>query len=134
MIDKVLINTRFIEAVNFILVHKKVRKGNISDAINISSSKFSEILNGRMSIGIEDLANFCDEYQISSNFILTGKGEMLLSGANNTQAVAEPSENYSHSLQDVIQLQKEMIEVQKDLIAELKLKLGKEKAARGRTG
>lgn len=79
MNDKTAINQRFTNAVNHLISETKAEnKTTIADKIKISKSKFSEILNNRMSIGIEDLAKFCEVFCMDANWILTGKGEMKI--------------------------------------------------------
>lgn len=76
--NKSLINSRFLEAINFILSQKIAKnKAEISKNIGISTSKFSEILNNRMNAGIELLAKISEIYNISSEWLLTGNGSML---------------------------------------------------------
>ena len=76
--DKNLINVRFIEAVNYLLINNKVKsKGEMAESLNISNSKFSEILNGRMNVGTDTVALFCYKYDINTDWLLIGRGEMF---------------------------------------------------------
>lgn len=78
MITKELINQRFTESVNFIISRKIAKnKAEIAENLNIARSKFSEILNGRMSIGLEDLANYILVYNLNFDWFLTGEGEII---------------------------------------------------------
>lgn len=77
--NKLTINQRFIDSVNLLISSKKVHlKSEIAEKLNIKKSTFSEILNLRMSISTEAIANFCDLYEINPTWLLTGKGSMLL--------------------------------------------------------
>ena len=50
--DKNIINTRFIEAINMLLdKDNSLSKGDLASALSIKPAKFSEILNGRMKAG-----------------------------------------------------------------------------------
>lgn len=101
MNDKHSINQRFIKSVEYIIFELKTEnKSSIAEKIKISKSKFSEILNNRMSIGIENLASFVEVFSIDSNWILTGKGEMLLNSMRNS--VSEPKELYTGSENELI--------------------------------
>lgn len=121
--DKTLINTRFLECVNFLLSEQKTEsKGSIAEKINIKPSKFSEILNKRMSIGLEDLAVFSSVFNFDCNYILLGKGEMIVKNTEkemtqhtvekNQLNVAEPADNYKTDL--IENLKEQVIELRKD--------------------
>lgn len=93
MNSKTLINQRFIKAVNFLISEKIVEnKSTIAEKINISKSKFSEILNQRMNIGLEDLAAFTEEFLINPLWVLTGKGNLSLE--KDFGQVSEPKQEY----------------------------------------
>lgn len=128
------INQRFIDAVEYIISEKiEQKKSIISKKLGISPSKFSEILKKRMSVGLETVAIFCDIYNISTDWLLMGKGTKTNSGSNNflisdkkafkenlntneLQLLKKDLENAHATLEG----QKDMIEVQKDLINNLK--------------
>ena len=76
--DKKDINERFLIVVNKLLLDEKLNKAKIADKLNISRSKFSEILNKRMNAGIDSIALLCEHYNISSQWILLGTGDMFL--------------------------------------------------------
>lgn len=79
------INQRFIFSVNYIISEKIApTKANIAHNLDIKTSKFSEILNKRMSVSAELLSNFSKKYGISVEWILTGEGNMLKAPVNNT--------------------------------------------------
>lgn len=78
METKNTINQRFIQAVNYLILVKSVKnKTEIADNLNLSKSKFSEILNERMNVGIDTIALFCLLYEIRVEWIISGKGKML---------------------------------------------------------
>ncbi len=76
--NKEAINQRFTNAVNFLLDSgKALSKGQISEKLSFKRSTFSELLNNRSNVSAETIAVFCDEYGVNSDWLLTGKGEML---------------------------------------------------------
>ena len=82
--EKEAINVRFIEALNYLLDNKLVEsKGSFALSLKISATKLSEILNSRMKAGTDLLARICDEYKISSDWLLTGKGPMIITEEKN---------------------------------------------------
>lgn len=81
--EKEAIHVRFVEAVNYLLNNNLVSsKGAFAEKMKISSTKLSEILNSRMKAGTELLARMCQEFKISSIWLLTGEGSMLRSAEN----------------------------------------------------
>lgn len=76
--EKSSINIRFIETINTLLQrNKKLTKGEIASSLSIKPAKFSEILNERMNVGVELIALLAIKYKVSSNWLLTGEGEMF---------------------------------------------------------
>lgn len=81
--SKVLINNRFIKAVNYLLDEKIVEsKGILASKLGIKASKFSEILNSRMNIGVDLASSLCKEYRISEKWLLNGDGNMCQNKTN----------------------------------------------------
>lgn len=94
--DKISINKRFINAVDYLISKKKVlNKSEISEKLNISKSKFSEILNERMGIGVDLLAVFCEKFDVNSNWLLTGNGSMLKSDEKEDKIIVEKITDFS---------------------------------------
>lgn len=76
--SKDIVNQRFINCINFLIESKKVpSKSFLAKTFNISNPKFSEILNNRMNVGVDILMILVSEFNISSEWLLTGQGEML---------------------------------------------------------
>ncbi|MBQ9254981.1 MAG: hypothetical protein IJ180_09445 [Bacteroidales bacterium] len=87
---KIEINQRVISAINFLIDNEKVAdKSELCNIFSIKPSKFSEILSQRMSAGMDVIQNLCNKFNISAEWLLTGKGEMLKDNAT------EPSEAVS---------------------------------------
>ncbi len=76
--DKEQINNRFIESIDFILQsNTRLSKKDIAMSLMIKPSKFSEILNKRMGIGVDIAALLCANYGVSSDWLLMGKGDIM---------------------------------------------------------
>ena len=72
------INQRVISAINFLIDNEKVvDKSELCNIFSIKPSKFSEIMSQRMSAGMDIIQNLCNKFNISAEWLLTGKGEML---------------------------------------------------------
>ena len=78
MASKDLITKRFIEVVNYLLEGDKVKsKTELANALKVKNNKLSEVLNGRMKVGIDMVSELCEIYSINSDFVLNGKGDVL---------------------------------------------------------
>lgn len=96
------INQRFIDSVNSLIAsNKKLNKTIISESLGISKSKFSEILNNRMSVNVELVANFCTIYDIDTTWLLTGETIAKDEKEKITESnhVSEPRAEYSNNFQ-----------------------------------
>ena len=82
MVDKIDINNRTIRAIEYILDSRPdLSKSALADELGVKPSKFSEILNKRMMAGTEIMSQLVYSYNISSDWLLTGDGEMLKSSS-----------------------------------------------------
>lgn len=71
------ISDRFIEAYNRLLATGKVTdKKDFAAKIGISASMVTEISKGRSSVGITAIQNIVSIFEISANWLLTGKEEI----------------------------------------------------------
>jgi transcriptional regulator with XRE-family HTH domain len=52
-------------------------KAGIAQKLGLKTNTFSEILNNRMNVGTDIVSILCETYNISSDWLLTGRGEML---------------------------------------------------------
>ena len=80
MMDKADINRRFIAAIESLLKDKGLTKTKVAESLGIKPAKFSEILNNRMNAGVDAIADLCDQYSFSAEWILAGQGTMLKVG------------------------------------------------------
>lgn len=72
------INSRALDAIGYLLASNDVyTKTSIAAELGISSSKLSEILGERMRAGTEILSGLSSHFNISSEWLLTGEGEMI---------------------------------------------------------
>ena len=105
--SKYIVNQRFINCINFLIESKKVpSKSFLAKTFNISNPKFSEILNNIINVGVDILMILVSEFNISSEWLLTGQGEML----KNIPA-PEPAPQESHAGAD------ELVTLLRDKIA-----------------
>lgn len=75
--SKNAINERFINSVNQVISGNKLEnKSTIATKLQIKKAKFSEILNSRMNVGIEEIILFCEEYNYNVEWLVTGKGKI----------------------------------------------------------
>lgn len=82
--DKISINNRFSEAIEYLINHGDgISKGDIAELLDLKSSTFSEILKGRMNVATDHIAKLIVSYDISPEWLLTGRGEMLKNSGEN---------------------------------------------------
>lgn len=75
ILTKEEINRRFITAVTAIMVNKLISsKTGLAESLGVKPAKFSEILNGRMNVGIDMIARMCDYYDVSPDWLLLSRG------------------------------------------------------------
>jgi len=83
--SKQTVNQRFIFAINYLVDNNIVKnKTDISIVLGSSRSKFSEILKERMNVGVDMISSLVLNYNISSDWLITGKEPMVLPNASNT--------------------------------------------------
>jgi len=71
---KNVINKRFIDSVNRLIESNlTLNKTILAESLGIGKSKFSEILNSRMNVPVDMIADYCYKYKIDANWMLTGE-------------------------------------------------------------
>lgn len=89
------INSRAIDAINYLLSDGSLHsKSSLASELGISASKFSEILGKRMKAGTDVLAGLSSEFGISSQWLLTGEGDMI---QDNSTLQISPPESDTHA-------------------------------------
>ena len=119
---------RFKDAILFLQKNKIVsKKKEIASKLNVTPQTLTEILGGRMRFTVDSMEIFCNYYNISADWLLTGKGEMLRSSVvpiNNTQNNNHSDNctqnNYNNS--DALHLMEKMVDVLKEEIETIKNK------------
>jgi phage repressor protein C with HTH and peptisase S24 domain len=85
------INARFIEAISYLMSsNQQLNKTTIASSLNAKPSKFSEILNMRMNVPAEMIAQLCDIYNVNPTWLLTGKGK-IVTNSDNLSTVDQPT-------------------------------------------
>lgn len=117
--EKEDINIRFIEAVNRLVNDEGIpSKGIIANLLGIKPSKLSEILNKRMNIGTDLAANICDNFNVSAEWLLTGKGNMFTDSQISKESKIESVSNSPIEESILYKMYKEKDEENKALIRE----------------
>lgn len=89
------INIRFVEVVNYLLNNDIIAsKADLASVLGIKPSKFSEILNYRMNIGTDLAAILCHTYNINSNWLLTGEGNMICAKSEKEEKIPSANKTY----------------------------------------
>ncbi len=77
-LGKDAIDHRFIRAV-MALIDQEIAttQGEIAQSLGVKTAKFSEIMNGRMHVGVDMLSEISEQYLISPEWLLTGRGDSI---------------------------------------------------------
>lgn len=77
-LQKSYIDYRFVRAVQELLTANIAdTQGEIAEELGVKPAKFSEIMNGRMHVGVDMLAILSENYLVSPEWLLTGRGERM---------------------------------------------------------
>lgn len=88
--SKSAINNRAIEALYAILNNKLVpTKSDLAFTLGSKPAKFSEILNGRMKMGVDMIAVICDHFDVDPNWLLMGRGNKIFKIRKNLEPFFE---------------------------------------------
>ncbi|MDO4209117.1 MAG: S24 family peptidase [bacterium] len=84
IISKDEINSRAVDALLAIIANGLVAtKSDLAECLGAKPSKFSEILNYRMKVGVDIIAKICDWYYVDPDWLLMGRGNKIFK--NGTQ-------------------------------------------------
>lgn len=123
--DKSQVNGRVIDAINDVLtLHPELTKAALAELCGVKPAKFSEILNLRMNAGVEIMSALCIQFNISADWLLTGRGDMLSTELSAAPAKTDPSTFMQ--LVDTIKQQAQEIGQLKERIAQLEREGGKD--------
>ena len=89
------VTQRFVKAVETLINTDVVKnKSAMAKELDISPSKFTEIMKGRMRPGLELFKIISEKYNINPEWLLTGRGEMLKKGDEGEKMLqpAQPGE------------------------------------------
>lgn len=78
ILSKSEINARAVNALLAIISNGLVAtKTDLAECLGAKPSKFSEILNFRMSVGVDMIAKICDYYSVDPEWVLLGRGSKI---------------------------------------------------------
>ncbi|WP_285822157.1 MULTISPECIES: helix-turn-helix domain-containing protein [Bacteroidales] len=78
ILSKDEITARFSMAVTAIIaIGQCPNKATLADSLGVKPAKFSEILNGRMKVGLDMVARMCDLYNVSPDWLLMGRSNRV---------------------------------------------------------
>ena len=78
ILSKEEVNSRFIRATIAILAKGLIpNKAALAESLGVKPAKFSEILNGRMKVGVDMIAIMCDYYKVSPDWLLMSRGDNI---------------------------------------------------------
>lgn len=116
--DKTQVNERTISAISNILkLHPELTKAALGELFGIKPAKFSEILNLRMNAGVEIMAALCVEFNVSADWLLTGRGNMVKEGegkppVNDTATVMQLVDTIRQQAQEIGQLKERIAQLE----------------------
>lgn len=65
-----------------ILLELKITQTDMSKILGISRQQFNNIINGRSSLTDKNILTLMNNFNVNSNYLLTGKGPMFLTSDN----------------------------------------------------
>lgn len=122
-LSKSSIDYRFGKAIEVILYHNiALSKGDIADELGVKPAKFSEILNGRMHVGVDMLAMLADRYLVDPDWLLTGRGENMF----RPSSILPTRKNDGEELQDHPYLNEDEDEVMAQRVEQVEAEMNRE--------
>jgi hypothetical protein len=112
--DKKQVNDRVIIAINYILKFRPdISKSMLSELLELTPTSLSHILGSRMNVGVEVMTALCLRFQISADWLLTGRGNMV------SDSEADPSLSHMGMVMQLV----ETIKLQAEDIGKLKARI-----------
>ena len=96
-LQKSSIDYRFVRAVQELITEEIAHtQGEIAKELGVKTAKFSEIMNGRMHVGVDMLAILSENYLVDPDWLLTGRGNEYLGIIYLPTRLEEGKENQEH--------------------------------------
>ncbi len=77
-LQKAAVDYRFTRAVQELISNEIAHtQGEIAQELGVKTAKFSEIMNGRMHVGVDMLAFLSENFLVDPDWLLTGRGENM---------------------------------------------------------
>lgn len=84
------------ERIKKFIDYKGITAGELADLLNVQRSNVSHILNGRNKPGAVFIERFLLAFpEVNARWLLTGKGDMLISASKNTNEVTPSNDDNS---------------------------------------
>ena len=110
------VTNRFIELYHFLLNENNLKdQKDFASKIGVSGSMITEIVKGRSNVGVKAIQNTVLSFGVNSDWLFTGKGEMLL-GRNEEGAYGQrPACISCRYLKDVERYQEDIARYKEDI-------------------
>lgn len=97
-LQKSSIDYRFVRAVQELITEEIAHtQGEIAKELGVKNAKFSEIMNGRMHVGVDMLAILSENYLVDPDWLLTGRGKRIFRASSILPTrLEEGKENQEH--------------------------------------
>lgn len=97
-LQKFSIDYRFVRAVQELITEEIAHtQGEIAKELGVKNAKFSEIMNGRMHVGVDMLAILSENYLVDPDWLLTGRGKRIFRASSILPTrLEEGKENQEH--------------------------------------
>lgn len=120
-LTKEAINNRFVESLTEMLKNRQgLSKKKIAASLNMKPAKLSEILGGRMSVSLEDLAKYSVLYNVDVNWLMTGRQNVLeyknMRNSENQNYVSDSFHDYQNLVIVNLENQNNLLRGQLDIL------------------
>ena len=107
------IDYRFVRSVQELLDQGIAHtQGEIAQELGVKTAKFSEIMNGRMHVGVDMLAIISEVYLVNPEWLLTGRGERIFRSSSILPARSEGERedtNHPYTFEDEEEIMQQRI-------------------------
>ena len=115
------VNDRVIEAINFLLKRRPdLQKTTLAELSGITKTSFSHIINKRTNANVEMMASLCLHFNISADWLLTGRGSMISETEGDTSLgqismVMELINTIKQQAEEIGQLKERISQLERDI-------------------